>query len=161
MTEYWLQKKTIGGWSIITWYDNKEQAEANYDKVRQNAGYSYRLVEVTTLQEHRLTEETVIEPPAIETVGNTNSLTKELAKVNPDTGWASNSKDWGNVNTKPDNNWGSGPSGELNETKHGMIGKVWLINHVTKERARVEPNNVASMLAAGWEKGGPKTQFRS
>jgi len=160
MTEYWLQKKTIGGWSVITWYDNKEQAEANYNKVRQSAGYSYRLVEVTTLQEHRLPEETVIEPPAIEHIKSPKTLV-----VQPETGvdgkpiaWTSDG--WDNINTKPDNHWGKGPSGELDET-HGMTGKIWMLSHTAKTRARINPNELDYYLSQGWERGGPKTPFRS
>lgn len=153
MTEYWLQKKTIGGWSNITWYEDKNQAEVNYDKVRQNAGYSYRLVEVTTLQEHRLQEETIIEPPSVDDY----KKVKEKIWSTPEP-----KKDgWGDVNTKPDNHWGKGPSGELNETKHGMSGKVWMINHTNKTRVRVTPDEVQRMTEAGYERGGPKTPFRS
>jgi hypothetical protein len=136
MTEYWLQKKTLGGWSHVTWYADLEQAQENYGRCLLNKGYSWRLIKAETVVEHLLDETTEIEPPAIEEPKQT--------------GWGSSF------------NWGKSPDNEtttLNKPDHGMTGKVWVINHKTKERKRVDPE-VADQLGSDWERGGPKTAFR-
>ena len=59
--------------------------------------------------------------------------------------------------------WADGPSSQApkaTDNDHGGIGKVWMLNHLTKQRARVNPNEIDNMIAQGYEKGGPKTAFR-
>ena len=38
-------------------------------------------------------------------------------------------------------------------------GKVWMINHTVKVRARVPAEDVEASKAAGWVFGGPRTPF--
>ena len=40
-------------------------------------------------------------------------------------------------------------------------GKLWMINHTTKERLRIDPTQAGIYLNKGFEHGGPRTQFRS
>lgn len=40
-----------------------------------------------------------------------------------------------------------------------FAGKVWMINHVLRQRARVNPSEVDAYLANGYVHGGPKTKF--
>ena len=40
-------------------------------------------------------------------------------------------------------------------------GKLWMINHTTKERLRINPSEAGIYLNKGFEHGGPRTQFRS
>jgi len=63
MTEYWLQKKTLGGWSHVTWYANEAEARANFDKCKSNSGYSWRVVKAEVIVEAMLEEVTEVEPP--------------------------------------------------------------------------------------------------
>ena len=56
-------------------------------------------------------------------------------------GW-SGATSWGNSAPKSD---------------HGMSGKVWLGNPTTKEKKRVDPAEVAELMANGWIKAGPRT----
>lgn len=74
---------------------------------------------------------------------------------------------WGNFQSKtfskssrPDGNWNyskldDAPVGST----HGMSGKVWLGNPTTKEKKRVDPSEVASLMNEGWIKCGPRTQI--
>ena len=75
-------------------------------------------------------------------------------------------QEWGSPTTPTawgtglnNNSWSSAPIKDASE--HGMAGKVWLIDHVNKKRLRADPGQVEALLASGWEKGGPKTGFRS
>ena len=45
--------------------------------------------------------------------------------------------------------------------RHANTGKLWMINHTTKERVRVPEDKVGEYVANGFEHGGPRTQFRS
>ena len=38
-------------------------------------------------------------------------------------------------------------------------GKVWMISHSKKEKARVLPSDIDKYIAMGYVKGGPKTKF--
>lgn len=153
MIEYWLQKKTIGGWSHVTWYSNIEQAQINYDKLRQQAGYSYRLVEVKVVQEHMLEEVVPVEAPSVELEakanvwgGQKNNGWKEApASVGALTGWqTSTPKQWA----------------DAIEKEHGLSGSVWLIHHANKHKGRFPANVVDDMIAKGYVRGGPRTQFQ-
>jgi hypothetical protein len=39
-----------------------------------------------------------------------------------------------------------------------FVGKVWMLNRSTGERARVLPGEVADYVAKGFEKGGPRSK---
>ena len=60
----------------------------------------------------------------------------------------------------------TGPDGDTIEV-HGdgrgqaNNGKVWMIHHSKQLRERVLPADVDAYLAQGFEKGGPRTSFRS
>lgn len=41
-----------------------------------------------------------------------------------------------------------------------LVGKIWMIHHKDKARARVAPVEVAAYEKQGYERGGPKTKFR-
>lgn len=42
-----------------------------------------------------------------------------------------------------------------------LLGKVWLMHHAKKERVRVSPDQVSDYLGRGYERGSPRTPFRS
>jgi hypothetical protein len=46
-------------------------------------------------------------------------------------------------------------------TGQANTGKLWMINHTTKERLRIDPTQAGIYLNKGFEHGGPRTQFRS
>jgi hypothetical protein len=61
--EYWLQKKTLGGWSHVTWYAIKEEAKLNFDRVSAgDSGYSWRLVKIEVIEQKLLDEVIEVEP---------------------------------------------------------------------------------------------------
>lgn len=182
MTEYWLQKKTIGGWSHVTWYDNPEQAKRNFDNCsKDNNGYSWRLVKVETVEVKMLEEVVTVEAPKVEIAAKANVWAGNEVKVTADaSGWGkptngdwSSKNDWANTSESPQAlGWGN-TSKELLPEKmiineavnmmtrtHGLVGKVWLINHQLKQKKRVDPADVDSMIAQGWVRGGPKTSFQ-
>ncbi len=39
-----------------------------------------------------------------------------------------------------------------------FVGKVWMLNRATGERARVEPHRVVAFEACGFERGGPRSK---
>jgi len=49
-----------------------------------------------------------------------------------------------------------GPSGK----DGGFAGMVWVINHVTRHKLRVLPDQVAKYEANGFVRGGPRIAFR-
>lgn len=157
MTEYWLQRRTLGGWSMITWYDEteKDKAERSFKTlVETRKGYAYRVVTVETLCEHLLDDMTPVDKPEIE-----EDVKSKPDIIIPKSEWGK-SEGWGsivNASVKPDDFWGNNPSGDRTESSHGMIGKVWLGNPVTKEKKRVDPSEVDAMMANGWIKAGPRT----
>jgi hypothetical protein len=69
-------------------------------------------------------------------------------------GWPVKSEGWGVPQTSTNTGWNKPKS------EHGMTGKVWMINHATKERKRVDEAQVGAFIFQGWERGGPKTPFR-
>lgn len=60
---------------------------------------------------------------------------------------------------EPKTNFSSSWSNPKPASEHGRIGKIWMINHKEKKRARVNANEVGSYKALGYEQGGPKTAF--
>lgn len=172
--EYWLQKKTVGGWSNITWYDNLEQANKNYLNCLLQIGYSYRLCKVEVIECKMLEEVTELPTP------NETMEAKGWANPAQPSSWAKPmapgaTQGWGKPNSlsgeAPIKNWGT-PAATATPKgtpyidgqpvpEHGMIGKVWLVHHGLKQKKRVDPNEVDAMMAQGYERGGPKTAFRS
>lgn len=59
---------------------------------------------------------------------------------------------------KPDTNFKS--SWDTPKPDHGMVGKVWMINHKEKKRARVSADEVDTYIGMGYERGGPKSNFK-
>lgn len=183
MTEYWLQKKTIGGWSHVTYYTDVEQAKINYKSASEgNSGYSWRLVSVEVIECKML--EDVVE------VKMTNGSTLEFKpdgkeKINSWEAPVIVGMDWGkgddfSVDWKPSQDapkspdWGGTPAwGDFKagddpganapapaDAHHGLSGSVWVINHTTKHKSRVPANELENYLNKGYEKGGPRTGFR-
>lgn len=157
ITEYWLQKKTIGGWSHVTWYSTAEEARKNYDIVAvPNNGYSWRISMVTVIAERLLEEVVKVEAPEIE-----QKLTSWGAPINKKPSPIA-SDGWGATGTVS-NGWNSTPIHPIkNEppSEHGLTGSVWVINHQTREKSRVPANELDNYLAKGYVKGGPRTQFQ-
>lgn len=150
MTEYWLQKKTLGGWQTVSWWAEAElaKAQASYNSCsKPDSGYSWRLCKVEILTEARLDEEIEAKPTNLDFNSQSNG---ELI-IPPLKGiWA---------DTKPKSQWGDVPVDSSNP-EHGMVGKVWMIHHQLKLKKRVDPAEVDGMIGQGYERGGPKTQFR-
>ena len=144
MPEYWLQKKTIGGWSQVTWYSELEQAQHNYNQLRKATGYSYRMVKVETVQEHLLEEVVAVEAPALELAAKSNVWAGNAPPIKKSEPEATQSSNWGNFKS-------------ASVHAHGLAGKVWLGNPVTKEKKRIDPGMVDGMMKDGWIKVGPRT----
>lgn len=174
MIEYWLQKKTIGGWSNVTWYSEAEAAKINYDTLRKGVGYSYRMCKVEVVEQHLL-EEIVEVPSYKEEVKKIWTTPESEAKANvwggqkikpgvqvqelePKSSWTTPSLGWGE---KPASGWNSFNEGNSVKPEHGLSGSVWVIHHANKDKKRVPASEVDDMLAKGYEIGGPRTQFRS
>lgn len=147
MTEYWLQKKTLGGWSHVTWYGTEAEAITNMNKAcAGDSGYSWRVCRVDVLAEKLLQDHEEPKKPELE---------HAAAKTNV---WAGQSKGGWDVGVV-DNGWSDFKS-DSEKSEHGMSGKIWLVNHSLKEKKRINPAEVDAMLASGWERGGPKTKFK-
>lgn len=172
MTEYWLQKKTIGGWSHVTYYVTEAEARINFNKVSGDLnGYCWRLVKAEVIEEKLLNDVVEIDPPKMyeeplktgiinQAKSGWGNLIPAIPKSNgwgdvPQSGWNSTT-----IDPKPVvlNSWGDLPADS--GYRHKGTGKVCMINHVLKERTKVDANVVDNMIAQGWERGGPRTQFR-
>lgn len=160
MNEYWLQKKTLGGWSHVTWYASKEEALANLAKLNSQSGYSWRVVQAIVIEEKLLDEVTEVKPPEVNDKIKERVWTMKTQSDAIKSGWDDKPKvksisGWGNVaSMQPE-------AGQYMEQKeHGLSGKVWLIHHARKDKIRVHADEVDGMLKDGWERGGPRTQFR-
>lgn len=152
MTEYWLQKRTLGGWSNVSWWSEHELEKANtsYQSCLKQVGYSWRLIKVETLQEVRLQEEVE---------DKVQDSKEEQAKYNV---WAGQASSWNVGDKVVANGWGDTTiTATAPEKEHGMVGKVWMLHHARKEKIRVDPSQVDSLIIEGWERGGPRTQFRT
>lgn len=139
MNEYWLQKKTIGGWSHVTWYDNIDQAKVNFDRASNgNSGYSWRLVKVEMIEKKLLEEAIPIEPPAV-----------ELAQVATPmaTGWDKPMAVHLPVVATPSSS----------QARHGLAGKIWMVNRQTGHKTRIDPVEQQAFEANGYQKGGPRS----
>lgn len=159
MTEFWLQKKTIGGWSMVTWYDNEEQARKNYDNCRTGKGYAWRLVKVEVLELQPLEDMIEIVPPEVE---KPQERRQSLKIVDPwgDTKIASNS-----ISDNPIWNEGHPTADNVPvisvPSVHGLSGSIWVVHHGQRIKSRVALSDLDSYLNNGYVRGGPKTQFRS
>lgn len=153
MTEYWLQKKTISGWSNATWYDNQEQALKNLFNcagVAGGSGYSWRVMKAEVVEQRLLDEVVMVEAPELE------------APIK--TGWgafksATPAQAWGKPSNAPGFSPSPSPVINLDDT-HGGKGMVWVIKHSIKSKKKIQPNELEYHLANGWERGGPRTEFR-
>ena len=43
------------------------------------------------------------------------------------------------------------------KSDHALTGKVWMGDPATKVKKRVDPSEVAALMAQGWVKAGPRT----
>lgn len=159
MTEYWLQKKTIGGWSHVTWYDSLEQAMANFKSASDgDSGYCWRVVEAKPIAEKMLAEVVPVEAPNTKLeVARRNvwagQASAPASQPVINSGWGgSSAAGWGNPASVK-------PSPAAGPPAHGLAGKVWMIHHAKKIKTRIDPNEVDKYLAEGYVKGGPKTSF--
>lgn len=139
--EFWLQKKAFNSWSHVTWYPTEEECVKNFNRVAvEGNGYSWRMVKVEVVEERLLHDESPVMRPEAEDDNDDKAIQPVKS------GWGAN----------PTGSWTKAPVAASN-SEHGMIGKVWLGNPVTKEKKRVEPAMVAAMMADGWIKAGPRT----
>lgn len=57
------------------------------------------------------------------------------------------------------NSMANSPIENNNPSTHGLAGSVWLIHHARRIKARFPADKVDAMLAEGFVRGGPRTQF--
>jgi len=147
-TEYWLQKKAFNSWSHVTWYATIEEAQSTLNRVAvEGNGYSWRMVKVDVVEERLLHDESpVLKADEDEEIVITPV---PMPSAPPANGWGNNAK------------WISKEEAQAqwpSKSNHGMIGKVWLGNPVTKEKKRVNPEVADQLLKTGnWIKAGPRT----
>lgn len=161
-TEYWLQKKTIGGWSHVTYYSDELEARTNLDKVAiPNNGYSWRLVKAEVIEERMLEEvvEVASMPLDIEATKAKAALWGKSIQDAP-TGWGATpaASGWDKpavINPILNTGLSSG------DGRGAKAGSICLMHHQMKKRMRAMPDELDMLLSQGWERGGPRTQFRS
>lgn len=161
MPEYWLLKKTIGGWSHVTSYQDEAQAKRNYQSCLQNgmSGYSWRLVQCNVIKEDMIND--VVE------VGYDDSFAKDNAIINAPikTGWGQPVQDAPkSVSVPGARPWGQNsiqqaPSQPAGLSSHGLAGSVWVIHHQLRQKSRIPSSELDSYLNKGYIRGGPRTQF--
>ena len=136
MSEYILQKRTLSMWSYVTWYEDLEQAKANFQKMaKEGNGYSWRLVEVITIEEKLLDGEREPEPEAAEPVKS----------------------DWGSPVAQ---GWGKSMAIDpIKDTghSHGLSGSVWMVHFGLRKKTRIPADQQAHFEAQGYVKGSPRT----
>lgn len=159
MIEYWLQKKTISGWSNVTWYDNQEQALKNFAGMSAgNSGYSWRVMKAEVVEQRLLDEVVTVPAPELE---------DKAAAFKANHGWgvpgainpAPVVQGWG----KPSNSTSISPSPDdfnKSEAQHGLSGSVWLVHHGLKKKTRVPASEADALIAQGYERGSPRTEFK-
>lgn len=183
MTEYWLQKKTIGGWSQVTNYRDLDQAKRNFVSCvgKGDSGYCWRLAEVKELEVSMLDEIVEISyiPPDI-------SITKDMVDIHEamrdpqKSGWGDNnrvivkgpgilnpdapkSSGWGQTAPWGQNQMSNSPTQTEGLSKldgrGAKSGSVCLMHHGLKKRCRAMPEELDMLLKDGWVRGGPRTQF--
>lgn len=171
MTEYWLQKKTIGGWSHVTSYHDEAQAKRNFASCVGNgmSGYCWRLVEVKEIEASMLND-------VVPIMHDTDSGWIKTIEPKPDSsGWGAfrpadilvqdapksaeqpTRRPWGQNSTSIN------PSPAIlnpEASEHGLSGSVWVVHHGFKKKLRVNQETAKQLLAGGeWKRGGPRTQF--
>lgn len=151
MVEYWLLKKQLGGWTKISWWseDEKDKAERSYKSLAvHNSGYAWRLVKVETIEEMLLddmTEEAKVEPETLD-VRDYGAVPDPVVNV------------WGTPHAEIKT--GQAVGNEFPNKEHGLAGSVWLVHHGLKKKTRVAASEVDSLIAQGYERGSPRTEFR-
>lgn len=148
MTEYWLQKKTIGQWSIHSRYDDIDQARNGMKLYAvTNNGYSWRIVDTKVVEEKLLEDHQ--EPKALEwggPVGGDMATASQPAPPIASDGWGQPAPAF------------SIPSASA--ATHGNVGKVWMVHYGLKDKKRVNADQVEAMVKDGWVRGGPRTEFK-
>jgi hypothetical protein len=155
-TQYWLQKKPFNSWQHITWYATLEEAKANFDKVSESSGYSWRLIKAEVLEERLLEGERPEMKQEGEPISSPVQAVKSSWGGQGASGWEKPTVNggWSDVN----GGWATNDfAANILKSEHGMVGKVWLGNPATKEKKRVGPELVSAMMADGWIKAGPRT----
>lgn len=62
------------------------------------------------------------------------------------------------LNPPKQDDQGVKPKVDKPKSTHGNVGKAWMLNRVTGERARVDVSQVAVYEAKGFIKGGPRSK---
>lgn len=138
--EYCLQKKSLHTWQYVTWYSDLDQAIRNFNVAsKEGNGYSWRLVELTVVEEKLLDGERKAEP------SDDLSPSKPAGEFKPA---------WG---TPVAGSWGKPTSEAPIKPEHGLTGSVWVGNPATKEKRRVIGFEASRMLNEGWIRVGPRT----
>lgn len=136
--EYWLQKKTIGGWSHVTWYSTIDEAMSNFNRVSGDLnGYSWRVVKVELVEERLLTDAApILSPETILTPARSNDWSKpvKLASDNP---MATA------IISEP--------------SRHGLSGKIWMVNRQSGHKTRIDPSLMQEFEERGYIRGGPRS----
>ena len=154
-TEYVLQKKTLGGWSYVSWWSENEldRAQRSYDSMTKgDTGYSWRLCKLEVMQEKLLDDTTEVPREEVEEV------TPAKKAWDSQHGWgATPAPKVGDTIS-----WGNGEQSKVIVTaspksSHGLSGSVWVGNLSTKEKKRVPAAEADKLLADGWVRAGPRT----
>lgn len=57
-----------------------------------------------------------------------------------------------------DDGWTSNPGGVGSGKGQVFVGKLWMLNRTTGQRARIEPSELQSYEAQGYVRGGPRSK---
>ncbi len=167
MIEYWLQKKSLSRWDYVTWYTDRQAALLNLHNVAvPDNGYSWRVVEVNTIEQINLEDHTELEPAEIIPIPQSPTIkpTDIVTWGKKPSGWSDIKKSdfgselsgWNSFKTSGD----PGASGfNPPAIEHGLVGSVWMVHHGLKKKTRVPASKVDELIVQGWCKGGPATKF--
>ncbi len=145
MTEYRLEKKGLGRWEYVTWYSDKQEALLNlHNAATPLNGYSWRVVEINTIEQINLEDHTEPEPPEI---------VQDKPKSN---GWGQVAS-WADFKTSV--NPGPIATPSTSQLVHGLVGSVWLVHHGQRAKVRVKASEAQRYIDEGYVRGGPKTKF--
>lgn len=163
MTEYWLQKKTIGGWSQVTWYDNQDQAMTNFNNVTKgDTGYSWRLVEANTVVEKLLEEIVEVEAPILDQIprkscyGKTATWNAPKAESHPATDFSEKLTSERPCKTAGVSGDGWDKPMDAVLTHRGK-GQIWVVNRATAHKTKIAADRLQEFEAKGYVKGGPRS----
>lgn len=174
MIEYWLQKKTIGGWSNLDRHDNLDKAKANFLQCVGNglSGYSWRLVECSVIEQAMLNDvmpipEVTVEIDRYIIGGKSDKLTwGDIGRNRPAdilVQDAPKTRPWGQAASEPENikiiNPGANTGLSKLDGRGAKPGSICLIHHSLQKRMRAMPEELDMLLLQGWVRGGPRTQF--